>query len=459
MLRRKRLIIIGICLLVLAGVALLGGILGKKTAKIGRERGEETALRCSYDGTKLTSVYQVDAFLHDGTTRSFCSIYCATRWFQDNKNKVIYFTVVDEVTGQKFDSTLGYFVESEVVTVPEVKNRIHSFSSKEDALKHARQFNGRLIENPFGPAFLIPEEARFDSLRVGVQSLLDALPLRLAIFKPIFKENRLKVEIVPFHGNGRDNSFMSEGPIDAVICDLPTAIILTNRGSVAQIIRNVMRSNIYRPMFAVVASPKLRLRDLADMERQTMAIPKGVSFQFYTEYFFRRDDVSYDNVILKEVEDVSKAWDLIYGGKVSAAILRTPYTEAARSKGLTFLADDRTLPWMSVLLFSQSAIKSKTDAIRRFLFSFEQSVMALNLQSEKYHVFLREKGGVPPEVREKFPMPFFDTANAPSELEMEPVIGWLVEKDLINQDVTYKRLVNTQFLPNPKEVGLAFCCR
>ena len=57
--------------------------------------------------------------------------------------------MVHEVTGQKSDSALRYFVESDVITVPEVKNRAHAFTSKEDGLKHAGQFNGKLIENPF----------------------------------------------------------------------------------------------------------------------------------------------------------------------------------------------------------------------------------------------------------------------------------------------------------------------
>jgi hypothetical protein len=134
-------------------VALLGGILGKKTGKVVKEKeeGAETDLRCSYDGTKIKPLYQVDAFLTDNKGLSFCSIYCAGRWFEINKDKAKYFMLTDEVTGQKFESTLGYFVESDLVTIPEVKNRIHAFATKEDAVKHAKQFNGKLIENPFKP--------------------------------------------------------------------------------------------------------------------------------------------------------------------------------------------------------------------------------------------------------------------------------------------------------------------
>jgi len=200
MLRRKRLIIIFISLVVVALVALMGGMLGQRTTKVGRDIAYRVVLRCAWDGIKLNAIYQVDVFLDDGSTRSFCSIYCATRWFEKNKDKVIYFMVVDEVSGQKFDSTLGYFVESDVITVPEVKNRVHAFANKEDALRHARQFNGKLINNPFGEGFVVPKITQFDGLTVGAPLLPDALPVRMAIFKPIFKENRLDVKLVPFEG-------------------------------------------------------------------------------------------------------------------------------------------------------------------------------------------------------------------------------------------------------------------
>ena len=96
----KRFTMILVTLVAVALIALLGGILGKKTTRVGKETREEAALRCSYDGTRLQPIYQVDALLHDGSTVNFCSIYCATRWFHENKDKVNYFIVVDEVTGK-----------------------------------------------------------------------------------------------------------------------------------------------------------------------------------------------------------------------------------------------------------------------------------------------------------------------------------------------------------------------
>lgn len=211
MLQPKRIIIIIICFLVFAVVALLGGILGKKTGKGQNEETDQRLLRCAHDGTKINPMYEVDAYLVDKTTMRFCSIYCATRWHENNRNKVIYFTVSDEVTGNKFDSTLGHFVESDLVSVPEVNNRIHAFAVKEDALTHVKQFNGKLIENPFGTAFVLPQIARMDTLIIGTPLVPDSMPVKVAVFKPIFKENMLNVKIVSFGGGQRGQEVALQG--------------------------------------------------------------------------------------------------------------------------------------------------------------------------------------------------------------------------------------------------------
>jgi len=85
--------------------------------------------------------------------------------------------------------------------------------------------------------------------------------------------------------------------------------------------------------------------------------------------------------------------------------------------------------------------------------------LALNYQPDWYRPLLIDKGGLPQEIKKKYPMPIFEGANAPSESEVAPVVQWLVKKNFISKSIPYKELVTLNFLPNPENVGLAFCCR
>lgn len=105
--------------------------------------------RCDYDGTPIEPLYAVYFTLQDGTEKKFCSIVCASMSFSELKKKVKEVMVVDEVSGKRISASQAFFVESEVVTVLHVKNRIHVFARREDVEKHLLNFGGKWVENPF----------------------------------------------------------------------------------------------------------------------------------------------------------------------------------------------------------------------------------------------------------------------------------------------------------------------
>ncbi len=105
--------------------------------------------RCDYDGVKIEPLYAVYFTLQDGTEKKFCSIACASMSFSELKSRIKEVVVVDERSGTKINASQALFVESEVVTVPHVKNRIHVFAKEEDAFKHIQKFKGNWVKNPF----------------------------------------------------------------------------------------------------------------------------------------------------------------------------------------------------------------------------------------------------------------------------------------------------------------------
>jgi hypothetical protein len=56
---------------------------------------------------------------------------------------------VDEVSEKRVSVPQAFFVESDIVTVLHVKNGIHLFAKREDALKHIQKFKGNWVGNPF----------------------------------------------------------------------------------------------------------------------------------------------------------------------------------------------------------------------------------------------------------------------------------------------------------------------
>ncbi len=104
---------------------------------------------CAYDGSAVTPIYGVDIVLKDGSTKKFCSIYCATQWYKKNVPLIDHVIVTDEIRGNKIDSYMAYFVTSELITNETNDNRIHVFQQRQDALTHAEKFHGTMADDPF----------------------------------------------------------------------------------------------------------------------------------------------------------------------------------------------------------------------------------------------------------------------------------------------------------------------
>jgi hypothetical protein len=104
---------------------------------------------CAYDGLKIDPLYEVQFIMKNSEVLRFCSIICALQAFAQARERIESILVTDEVTGQKMNAEKAFFIESSVVTVPHVKNRIHVFASEVDAVRHRDQYSGKHIKKPF----------------------------------------------------------------------------------------------------------------------------------------------------------------------------------------------------------------------------------------------------------------------------------------------------------------------
>jgi hypothetical protein len=107
-----------------------------------------SSTRCSLDGSRIDPFYEVNIFGEKGTLYSFSCVLSARIWLMGNSERASAIWVTDEVTGEKIRAELAYYVESDIMTTPHVRNRIHVFAQKAVADSHARHFSGAVVPNP-----------------------------------------------------------------------------------------------------------------------------------------------------------------------------------------------------------------------------------------------------------------------------------------------------------------------
>ena len=108
-----------------------------------------SSTRCSLDGIQIDPLYEVTIIRKDATPTKFSCILSAQIWLRESAELPSSIWVTDELTGRKLRAELAYYVESDVVTTPHTRNRIHAFAEEKAAKLHACQYKGKFLENPF----------------------------------------------------------------------------------------------------------------------------------------------------------------------------------------------------------------------------------------------------------------------------------------------------------------------
>jgi len=294
-------------------------------------------------------------------------------------------------------------------------------------------------------------------LKVGTLPVIDSLPLSLAQHKPIFTENNLTVETVYFDSPTDLRAALLDGKVDAIITDLPGALVLNDRQEGVKIVRIALGTYSSRPMFAIMTAPHA-LAAVRGLENARIAISREAGDKYVADRLLRAAGVSTWTEI--EVSNAQTGLEMLRGGEVTAALLSEPFISIALGFGAQVALDDRNLLLgQTVVVFHQDMVNAKPAIIRRFLRAYEQAVRELNVRPYLYRSLVMELVRAPYEVSASLPMPLFPfPSEVPTESDVESASAWLLEKKIVLQPVPYKRAVNAGFLWDPYQFRPAACC-
>lgn len=106
--------------------------------------------RCAVDSTPIYPITEITIESIKGETVQFCSVCCAQTWLSENQNDGMSITVTDEVSGEKLDASLAFWVVSESYSRRESGCKIHAFKEQAEAARHILQYNGSELSGYLG---------------------------------------------------------------------------------------------------------------------------------------------------------------------------------------------------------------------------------------------------------------------------------------------------------------------
>ena len=293
-----------------------------------------------------------------------------------------------------------------------------------------------------------PQPAEDTSLRIGVLPILETMPIYVAEQEGYFAEQGIQVELVPFSSAIERDTAMQTGQIDGELNDLISAALLNKDEDRVRVVRTSTETTDEWPMWSILAAPDSGIDSADDLRGVEIAISTNTVIDYMTHHILVAEGLAPEDIATIEVAKIPIRLEMLLSGQVQAATLPDPLASLAIKQGARRIADDRDYRIrVSVISLSTQALKEKQNTVRKFLLAYEQAVAVLNSNPGQYQDLLIEKGRVPEPVRDSFTMPPFSPAAVPTEGDVTQVMGWMIERGLLDKRLAYDQIVDASLLP------------
>ena len=113
---------------------------------------------------------------------------------------------------------------------------------------------------------------------------------------------------------------------------------------------------------------------------------------------------------------IPERYQLLLQGRLQAATLPDPLAQSAMASGAVLLIDDRAIAGLSlsVLSFTNEALRGKQPVIKRFLSAWNLAVQRINATPEAYQALLIEKIRIPANVQAGYRIPHSPIGRFPA---------------------------------------------
>jgi NitT/TauT family transport system substrate-binding protein len=279
-------------------------------------------------------------------------------------------------------------------------------------------------------------------IQFGTLPVIQALPLFVAAEKGYFKEAGLNVELVPFNSAMEKDVAMSAGQISGYFGDMITPMVLTANGTLVKIVATYFNIKNEQRMFAILAAPKYRKKDLQSLASAGIACSSNTMLDYLMTKLLGKKGIAANKINLVEVKSIPIRLQMLMSDQVPAAILPEPLVTLAEMKGARAIIDEKgTGMSPTVLVFSDQFLAKNPDTVKAFLKVVQKANDFINQNPDQVRPIMNRECKMPEPLHQSFTIPQFPKLNVPRNEEVMDVYTWLREKNVIKTEMTYGQFV------------------
>lgn len=279
-------------------------------------------------------------------------------------------------------------------------------------------------------------------IKVGVLSLVSALPIFVADSEGYFKQAGLNVQLISFNSALEQDAALQAGQIDGYFSDPVNTIVMINGGVDMSIINTPYKANSKNRMFAILVSPQSKINNVEGLKGVKVAISNATVIEYLQDLMLQHYGFTDDEIAGQEIKQIPVRMQLLLDGTVEAALLPEPLVSLAEKSGARVIVDDTVLDLPeTVVAISNSLLKRDPTLKDRFLKALENSAKKINNDSANLSDDLLAKINIPQPIKSSYEIPEFPLNASPSGAEINEIQEWLIKKAVLKEKIPLDRIL------------------
>lgn len=270
-------------------------------------------------------------------------------------------------------------------------------------------------------------------LTVGIMPDLDSIPFVVAQEQGYLPEY-VTLEIFKSPVD-RDSALMSGG-LDGVISDV-LAVALAQNGEF-----DAYATSKTDGRYAVLAGKDSGVTSAAQLEGKQIGLSVNTIIEYVTDRIVAASGGNPSAVSKVAVPKIPARLELLESGQLDAIAVPEPYVTAAAANGAVILStssEQNVNP--AVMLFTGDAIRNKARELKALYAAYDKAAEYINTTDKSaFMPGVIDILGLP-ESAVDVELPAYTAAALPEKAEIDLAVEWLMEKGLLDKELTYGDLV------------------
>ncbi|HPU35207.1 MAG TPA: ABC transporter substrate-binding protein, partial [Bacillota bacterium] len=200
--------------------------------------------------------------------------------------------------------------------------------------------------------------------------------------------------------------------------------------------------------FAILASPGSDIKTPEQLKNVPVAISTNSIIEYVTDNLLLEQGLKPEEIKKEAIPKIPVRYDLLMKDKIEAACLPDPLAVLAESGGAKKIIDDTSSNLsQTVIYFRNDYLDKNSGNVTKLLKAYARAAAEINQNPENYWSLLVEKASVPQEALGVFRMDHYPAPRLPEKEQVERVVQWMLEKNLLKQNFTYEDLTRPGLLP------------